>query len=212
MCCSKGRKPTKPIDLSKLSINNTKVLLSADQTEQEIKQVESQGSTAKKSVTFNPTIHGRTAKKSVTFNPTIHGRTIAPICLYSQAEIDACWTTEEDDYQSKRHVFKTLKAVKNGQLRIDGVDGDKFCPRGLENLFSNENQQQLIETRHRVFHAVEIEQDLQWAKGLDNTDRIAEASARESLASRNKALVRAAIDASDSRRSSMKQRLNSYMK
>jgi hypothetical protein len=186
------------MDLSKLSIIISRnILPSANQTKHEIKQVESQGSTA---------------KKSVTFNDKMRVRIIAPICLYSQAEIDACWTTEEDDDQSKRHVAKTLKAVRNGQLCTNNdVGGEMLCPRGLENLFSEKAHQQLIETRHRVSHAVKIEQDRQWAKGLDNSERIAEASARKSLASGNKALVAAAVDASAVRRSSMKQRLTSYM-
>ena len=95
--------------------------------------------------------------------------------------------------------------MRNGRLytHVDDVDDERLCPRGLEDLYSAENRQQLIETRNRVLSAVMVEQERQWASGLVDEDRIAAASARESFVSRNKALVAAAVDASGVRRSSI---------
>ena len=146
-----------------------------------------------------------TTTKSVSFSPKTRVRIIAPIRLYSESEIDSCWNTEEDDFQSRCHISKTLKAMRNGRLytHVDDVDDERLCPRGLEDLYSAENRQQLIETRNRVLSAVMVEQDRQWSSGLVDEERIAAASARESCVSRNKALVAAAVDASGVRRSSI---------
>ena len=146
-----------------------------------------------------------TTNKSVSFSPKTRVRIIAPICLYSKSEIDSCWPTEEDDFRSQCHISKTLKAMRTGQIHshVDDVDDERLCPRGLEDLFSAENRQQLTETRNRVLCAVMIEQDRQWSSCVVDEDRIAAASARESFVSRNKALVAAAVDASGVRRSSI---------
>ena len=146
-----------------------------------------------------------TTKKSVSFSPKTRVRIIAPICLYSKPEIDSCWSNEEEDFRSKCHISKTLEAMRKGRLytHVDDVDDERLCPRGLEDLYSEENRQQLTETRHRVLCAVMIEQDRQWSSGLVDECRIAAASARESFVSRKKALVAAAVDASGVRRSSI---------
>ena len=138
---------------------------------------------------------------SVHFNPRTSVRVIPTLDKYTDEELTSCFWSEQDDIASKDHIVETVKAIRAGELGEEDSDNDQHCcARGLEQLATVGARDEVKQRRRRILHAVMDEQDFQWSQNIEDDVRIAIVALRESVPSRNTALVAAAQDAAYIRR------------
>lgn len=152
----------------------------------------------KSSTTTNSGISG--TDSSVHFNPRTSVRVIPTLDNYTDEELASCFWSEQDDIMSKDHIVETVKAIRAGELDEDGDNDQHCCARGLERLATVRARDEVKQRRRRILLAVMDEQDFQWSQNIEDDVRIAIMALRESVPSRNKALVAAAQDAAYVRR------------
>ena len=152
----------------------------------------------KSSTTTNSGISG--TYSSVHFNPRTSVRVIPALDNYTDEELNSCFWSEQDDIASKDHIVETVKAIRAGELDDDSDNDQHCCSRGLEQLATVRARDEVKQRRRRILHAVMDEQDFQWSQNIEDDVRIAIVALRESVPSRNKALVAAAQDAAYVRR------------
>ena len=138
--------------------------------------------------------------RSVHFNPRTSVRVIPTLEKYTDDELNNCFWGEQDDIASKEHIVATVRAIRAGEIDEDSDNDEHRCARGLEQLATVQAREEVKQRRRRILHAVMDEQDFQWSQNIEDDVRIAIMALRESVPSRNKALVAAAQDAAYVRR------------
>lgn len=137
----------------------------------------------------------------VRFLPRTQITLIPTLDEMSEEEIAAVWRNEYEDRQTQHGLVKTIRTMRGGEAGRHVKDGENISTRGLEYLRSTARMEQHIKNRDSVKDAVLQEQERQWSKSIEDTEKIASSSARASQWALECALSLAKEDAAFVRRS-----------
>ena len=139
----------------------------------------------------------RPRPRQVGFNRRTQIYLVPSLGEYTDEELEACFTTEED---TKRNQLDIVDDVT--KARMHGPAAEGICIRGLEYLVDPQAVQERKIAKERHYDAILDEQDSQWDAGVFPTDwdAIAETSLCTSQESRDRAQMMGAKDAVTARK------------
>jgi len=127
--------------------------------------------------------------RRVRFCASVRQRTIMSIDDYSESERKNTWQDKEDKAEMNKKHDKMVRRFEMGKVCKRGM-----TYRGLE-CWTAKGAQKFGAKFDRLITTVMDEQDDQWKRGIENSDRLAEASMSVSMQSVLKALRMAEEDA-----------------
>ena len=139
----------------------------------------------------------RHRSRQVGFNSRTQVYLVPSLGEYTDEELEACFTTEQDTKRNQRDIVTSTTGA-----RTHGINAEGICIRGLEYLVNPSDVQDRQAAKERHYDAILDEQDRQWDAGVFPTDcdAIAKASLCTSQDSRDRAEMMGAKDAVIARR------------
>ena len=152
---------------------------------------------SKSTATTGASHHLRHRSRQVGFNSRTQVYLVPSLSEYTDDELEACFTTEQDTKRNQGDIVRTITGA-----RTHGITAEGICIRGLEYMVNPQTVQERKIAKERHYDAILDEQDRQWDGGVFPTDcdSIAEQSLRTSQESRDRAQMMGAKDAVAARR------------
>ena len=139
----------------------------------------------------------RHRSRQVGFNIRTQVYLVPSLSEYTDEELEACFTTEQDTKRNQRDIVNNVT-----KTRMHGPAAEGICVRGLEYLVDPKLVQERKIAKERHYDAILDEQDRQWDADVFPTDwdAIAKVSLQSSKKSRDRAQMMGAKDAVIARR------------